>query len=345
MNPYDVASPRVTTALPLADGIPITPHPAADNAPSMPQDMAGMNLFNTFEEEHMDTPSILRYKIRARARQHSVKQAHTLKQRIFRPISFTSNQAVDMPLIKAPQTMPMANAVINEDTGASLEYRNLIQDETMTTFTVWNRAAANEFGWLAQGVGGRIEGSNTILCIPRNAVPKGKVITYGRFVVDIRPNKSETHRVRLAVGGNLIQYPGDVSTCSADLTMSKCLWNSTISTEGAKYMCFDVKHFYLGTLMESFEYMRINIKLIPQEIIDQYDLLLLVSDGHVYIEVQKGMYGLPHAGILANQLIARRLAIHGYHQTKFTPGLWRHITRPIQFTLLVDDFGVQYVGK
>jgi hypothetical protein len=97
--------------------------------------------------------------------------------------------------------------------------------------------------------------------------------------------------------------------------------------------------------MEYFEYMGIPIKLIPQEITDQYNLLALLSDGHVYIEVQKGMYGLPQAGILANQLIARRLAIHGYHQTKFTPGLWRHVTRPIQFTLVVDDFGVQYVGK
>jgi hypothetical protein len=68
------------------------------------------------------------------------------------------------------------------------------------------------------------------------------------------------------------------------------------------------------------------------------------SDGQVYIEVQKGMYGLPQAEILANQLLARRLAIHGYHQTKFTPGLWRHVNRPIQFTLVVDYFGVQYVG-
>jgi hypothetical protein len=56
----------------------------------------------------------------------------------------------------------------------------------------------------------------------------------------------------------------------------------------------------------------------------------------VYIEVQKGMYGLPQAGILANQPLSRRLAINAYHQTKFTPGLWRHVTR---------HFGVKYVGK
>jgi hypothetical protein len=234
----------------------------------------------------------------------------------------------------------MANSIINEETGASLEYRHLINDASI--FTIWNEAAANEFGRLAQGVGDRIDGSNTIF-IPRQAVPKGKNVTYGRFVVNIRPKKSEIHRVRLTVGGNLIQYQGDVSTRSADLTTSKCLWNSTISTDGAKYMCLDVKNFYLGTPMDTFEYMRIPIKLIPDEIIAQYNILPLVSDGHVYVEFQKGMYGLPQAGILANQLLARCLAIHGYHQTTFTPGLWRHVTRPVQFTLVVEDFGVQYV--
>jgi hypothetical protein len=29
----------------------------------------------------------------------------------------------------------------------------------------------------------------------------------------------------------------------------------------------------------------------------------------------------------------------------YTPGLWTHATRNIQFTLVVDDFGVKYVGK
>jgi hypothetical protein len=67
--------------------------------------------------------------------------------------------------------------------------------------------------------------------------------------------------------------------------------------------------------------MRIPIKLIPQEIMVQYNLLPLVSYGNVYIEVQKGMYGLPQAVILTNQLLSLCMAVHGYHQTKFTPGL------------------------
>jgi hypothetical protein len=78
------------------------------------------------------------------------------------------------------------------------------------TFPVCYKPASNEFGRLAQGVGGIIEGSNTIFFIPCQAVPKGKNVTYGRFVVYIGPNKTETHRFRLTVGGNLIQYPGDV---------------------------------------------------------------------------------------------------------------------------------------
>jgi hypothetical protein len=168
----------------------------------MPQGMAGMNLFDTFEEEHMETPAVPRYNTRARSRQHSANQAHTLTPLMFRPIAFTNNQAINLPFKQAPQTMPMSNSVINEDTGASVEYRHLIQDDS--TFPVWNKEAANEFGRLAQGVGGRIEGSNTIFFIPRQAVPKEKIITYGRFVVDIRPNTSETHRVRRTVGVNLI---------------------------------------------------------------------------------------------------------------------------------------------
>jgi hypothetical protein len=97
--------------------------------------------------------------------------------------------------------------------------------------------------------------------------------------------------------------------------------------------------------MDYFEYMRIPIKLIHREIIAEYNLLSLVSDGHIYIEVQKGMYGLPKTGVIANQLHSLRLAIHGCHQTKFTPVLWLHVTRPIQFTLLMDDFRFQYMGQ
>jgi hypothetical protein len=56
------------------------------------------------------------------------------------------------------------------------------------------------------------------------------------------------------------------------------------------------------------------------------------------------MYGLPQAGILTNELLQRNLAKDGYQPTQHTHGLWTHDTRPISFSLQVDDFGVEYVG-
>ena len=65
----------------------------------------------------------------------------------------------------------------------------------------------------------------------------------------------------------------------------------------------------------------------------------------IYIEANRGMYGLPQAGLLANELLEKRLKKRGYYQSKLVSGLWKHEWRPIQFTLVVDDFGVKYVGK
>ena len=57
------------------------------------------------------------------------------------------------------------------------------------------------------------------------------------------------------------------------------------------------------------------------------------------------MYGLPHAGIISQQLLEKRLAKHGYRRSKTTPGFWTHDWRPICFSLIVNDFGVKYVGR
>ena len=57
------------------------------------------------------------------------------------------------------------------------------------------------------------------------------------------------------------------------------------------------------------------------------------------------MYGLPQAGLLAQELLEQRLQKQGYTQSKVTPDFWAHAWRPISFTLVVDDFGVKYVGK
>ena len=53
---------------------------------------------------------------------------------------------------------------------------------------------------------------------------------------------------------------------------------------------------------------------------------------------------MPPAGKLANTLLKQRLATYGYIECMHTPGLWQHIFRPVQFTLVVDNFGVKFVG-
>ena len=129
------------------------------------------------------------------------------------------------------------------------------------------------------------------------------------------------------------------------MTTFKILVNSTISTPGAKWLSLDVKNYYLGTPMDNYEYMFLPINLIPQEIIDHYNLHNIVHKGKVYVEINHGMYGLPQAGILAKQQLIRFLGSYGYSPVPHTPGLWRHQWRPITFCLVVDDFGIKYIGK
>jgi hypothetical protein len=86
------------------------------------------------------------------------------------------------------------------------------------------------------------------------------------------------------------------------LTTAKILINGVISTLGAKFLVIDIKIFYLNTPLGRFEYMVINLSSLPQEKIDKYDLIKLAQDRKVYIQIQKGMYGLPQAGILTKEL-------------------------------------------
>eukprot|EP00804_Cyclotella_cryptica_P023921 CCRYP_010052-RD/>CCRYP_010052-RD protein AED:0.22 eAED:0.18 QI:0/-1/0/1/-1/0/1/0/482 len=125
----------------------------------------------------------------------------------------------------------------------------------------------------------------------------------------------------------------------------KILLNSVISTLNAKFMTIDIKDFYLNTPMARPEYMRLKLADIPAAIIDLYKLRDIAQDGYVFVRIQKGMYGLPQAGIIAQQLLEQRLQANGYHQSKLNPGFWTHDWRPICFALCVDDFGVKYVGK
>ena len=54
------------------------------------------------------------------------------------------------------------------------------------------------------------------------------------------------------------------------------------------------------------------------------------------------MYGLPQIGKFENEKLKLHVSKFGYEPAPITPVLWRHQTRPLQFSLVVDDFGIKY---
>ena len=123
--------------------------------------------------------------------------------------------------------------------------------------------------------------------------PKDRKITYTNFICNIRPQKSETHHVRLTAGGDKLHYPGDPSSPAVSLLNVKIHINSNISgaKQNTRYMCIDIKTFYLRTPMKYFQYMRIHKKIIPQEVLDKYNIIFDDRD-FTYVKIRRGMYDL-----------------------------------------------------
>ena len=168
---------------------------------------------------------------------------------------------------------------------------------------------------LAQGKEGVTVGTNTIFYLTHDeirCIQKDRTVTYSRIVIDHRPQKDNPNQVRITVGGNLIDYPYELTTHTADMVSSKIMWNSVISTPGAKFGGADIKNLYLEMPLNQYEYMQMPLKLFPEDIIQHYYLQEKALNGYVYVEIRRGMYGLPQADILANKLLQKHLGWHGY---------------------------------
>ena len=96
--------------------------------------------------------------------------------------------------------------------------------------------------------------------------------------------------------------------------------------------------------MTYFQYMRIHKKIIPQEVLDKYNIIFDDQD-FTYVEIRRGMYGKKEAGVITFAQLVRKLKHFGYKPMPQTPGLWRHTSRKTALTLCVDDFGIQYFSK
>jgi hypothetical protein len=193
-----------------------------------------------------------------------------------------------------------ANAVIHPITGKEMEYSALMKDSRLQP--LWTQGFGNECGRLFQGIQD-IPGTDIYFFTTLKNIPTDRKITYGKIVCDYKSHKQEKERVRLTVGGDRLDYSGDVATSTADITTFKIIINSTLSTKDAAMMMMDIKNYYLGTTLSRFEYMKILLSRFPEEIIQKYNLDTLAVDGWVYIEIRKGMYGLKQEGLLVNQLL------------------------------------------
>ena len=77
--------------------------------------------------------------------------------------------------------------------------------------------------------------------------------------------------------------------------------------------------------MDRPEFLRMKLDNFPDDVIEQYNLKGKDDEkGFVILRVGKGMYGLPYAGIIAQNLLEKRLELHGYTQSDKTPGFWSH---------------------
>ena len=181
---------------------------------------------------------------------------------------------------------------------------------------VWIKDYSNKIGRLVRGVYPQMmAGSNTINFIHPIQNPTDRVDTYLRIVLSFRPPKKDPYQIRFTVGGNRIDYPGDVTTPTAELLIC----NIT-----ALYISIDIKDYYFGTTINRYEYMLIPVKYIPLDIMIQYKLASLVVNNNVIVEIRKGIYGLLQAGLISQQRLNVYLYKHWYTPAAPTPGLYTH---------------------
>jgi hypothetical protein len=91
------------------------------------------------------------------------------------------------------------------------------------------------------------------------------------------------------------------------MLVAKMLFNSVISTRGARFMTMDISNFYLMTPLHQPKFICMKLSNILDKIIDEYKLQdKTTPGGSIYIVANRGMYGLPQSGLIANNTATNR---------------------------------------
>jgi hypothetical protein len=248
----------------------------------------------------------------------------------FNNVRFISQEAINSLVINDANTCPEAftplqfcptytrrnlkhygMAMVHPITGEHItSYCKLMQDPA--TSEVWMMTFGKDFGGMYQGDNKtKTKGTDAIFVMdPKDIpnIPKNQPPAYAKVVVAYCPQKEDSYQIRITTGGNLINYPGELTMRTANMMTAKLHWNSILSTPNACYMCLDIRIFYLTATFECYKYMKMPISLFPPWIVAQYNLITKVIGGYVYLQMQKAVWGLPQA----NKLLHKRLALHDY---------------------------------
>ena len=113
----------------------------------------------------------------------------------------------------------------------------------------------------------------------------------------------------------------------------------------ARYVTADCSNYYLQGKLDRPEYVLIPITDLPAEVIDRLGLRPYVNNNKILFEVNGSMYGHPAAGRIAQHEFITLMNKHGYYEDPNVPCLFKHITRPTTFTLVVDDLGIKILNE
>ena len=114
---------------------------------------------------------------------------------------------------------------------------------------------------------------------------------------------------------------------------------------GARGTGMDIKHFCVNTNLDGYEQIWVPENMSTKDIQKLYKLDRLIHNGRVLVEIRKGMYVLPQAGILIHKKIKKHLTKYGYFPCKQIPGRWQHESKNVIFTLIIDGVAVKYQPK
>ena len=186
-----------------------------------------------------------------------------------------------------------------------------------------------------------INDTNTIVRIEH--LPKGVSAPRPNPILKYKcTDGQDAFRCRLTYNGRLSTYTGTRSSSTIDILSVKCFLNSIISDADCTHITADIKDFYLQHKLDHPEYTSFPISWIPRSNRSEFNVANLPDDATLFYRIDKALYGMPQAGMIAQRELTRHLAQHGYVMSPNTPCHYTHISSGVSFVLWVDDFLIKY---